>query len=277
MGETKGKMKPLFFKEALLSSLILLFVSCGKQNEGCTDPAARNFDVSADKNCCCEYPQFQLQYLFKMGVNLLKSGQTGDTLTDAGGHLFTVVSAKFLFSDFIFLSDAQSYLFDKRLWVFPKGKADSLLTVDDYITPSFGIETFNTFTYKIPPVLTGMRFKIGVSDSVLIFDPYRIRNVNHPLYPIKDGFFDTTNNTYNAGMIEIYFPTDSIFRKFPIPIPATRDISYSFDKLKLKEGFNTLLALNFKMDKLFDQIDWIKMDSTAIVSQLSVNLNKALE
>ena len=48
-----------FLKNQALSMLMLGAVAVAlpacKKKEGCTDPAATNYDPDADKDCCCEY------------------------------------------------------------------------------------------------------------------------------------------------------------------------------------------------------------------------------
>lgn len=44
--------------------ILTLFLQCYKPREGCRDPKAVNYDVMADVNCCCKYPQLILQFSY---------------------------------------------------------------------------------------------------------------------------------------------------------------------------------------------------------------------
>lgn len=266
-------------KWMILLCFVLLTTNwhCGKQNEGCTDPAARNFDVSADKNCCCQYPVLQLTYQYSYLNRNLKGGIAGDTLLDAGNHPFTVLNAQLLLSGFSFISGTETLKTDKRFWFHPLTGVDSFLTVSDYYDPSLQSELFTTITYKSSLDIDKINYTIGAADSALLFDPFRIRDVNNPLYPIKGSFYNEDDKKYSAAILDIYFPSDSSTRKYFVPAPVDNKVSFALTGITLKSGFNATLMRKISIDKLFADINWAQMDSLEIVNILTINLKAALE
>ncbi len=79
----------------LLLTILLVVVGCYDEQEGCLDPTALNFDVSADKDCCCEYPKLKLK------VNYKKDDSTSFSKLEyfeAAGHVFKIESFAFFLS-----------------------------------------------------------------------------------------------------------------------------------------------------------------------------------
>ena len=56
-------MKRFSLLSVLFASLV--FASCVEDIEGCLDPLARNFDPTADIECCCEYPELKLNFVYR--------------------------------------------------------------------------------------------------------------------------------------------------------------------------------------------------------------------
>ncbi len=75
----------------ILSSLLLgmAFTSCVMIDEGCLDPLASNFEVAADRDCCCEYPALTVSVLHRIDDQSLELGAFDeDAGLDIGG--FTI-------------------------------------------------------------------------------------------------------------------------------------------------------------------------------------------
>lgn len=69
-----------------------------KKKEGCTDPAATNYDADADKDCCCEYPTVKRFTVTDLGGGVKQvSGETDENFT------FTS-STKWLMKGFLYVN-----------------------------------------------------------------------------------------------------------------------------------------------------------------------------
>jgi len=79
----------------MLLLAVLAVVGCYEEKEGCLDATALNFDVSADKDCCCEYPKLILKVNYKK--NDTTSFSKLEYLGDAG-HVYKVESFAFFLS-----------------------------------------------------------------------------------------------------------------------------------------------------------------------------------
>jgi hypothetical protein len=70
-----------------------------KKKEGCTDPAATNYDASAEKDCCCEYPVLKQFSVTDLGGGVMEvSGETDVNFT------FTS-DKKWLMKGFLYVND----------------------------------------------------------------------------------------------------------------------------------------------------------------------------
>jgi len=259
----------------LLATIVML-ISCGKQNEGCTDPKASNFDVSADKNCCCKYPKFILEFSFqhdKASYNYGTVSKPADTLEDAGQNSFRVNEIKFMFSDFVFHSLAQSdKYFDKRIKFYLKNNEDSVLSVDDYVNPSFSKTDFEAFTLNSEQTFNSLEFTMGGGDSIGLINTYLLRNTSHSLYPKGNVLWDSLQMHYRAAYISITTLPDSVVRKYYIDVPNSLKFQFNISGIKPKAGFDLNLLLKVNMNHLFNEISWHDDLESVITEKLRTNL-----
>ncbi|HHB80013.1 MAG TPA: hypothetical protein ENK85_12340 [Saprospiraceae bacterium] len=99
----------------ILFIFLLLLAGCYEQKEGCLDPNALNFDVSADKDCCCTYPNLKLLVNYK--ANDSTSFSYVNYYTDAGGHVYKINS----FSFFLTHLEVQD---DSDMWIDVKDSSE---------------------------------------------------------------------------------------------------------------------------------------------------------
>lgn len=76
--------------------VVFLFAGCYNEKEGCLDPVALNFDVSADKDCCCTYPKLKLKVNYT--VNDTTSFSKLSYFEDVGGQVYKIESFAFFLS-----------------------------------------------------------------------------------------------------------------------------------------------------------------------------------
>ena len=263
-------------KILILTIVSFIFSQCGNQQEGCTDPLAVNFDVSAEKNCCCRFPSVILNYGFQydgMPYNIGNANSNGDTLLDAEGNAFVVRNIRLLFSDFVINKEgAEPHVFDKRLKAYIAGTGDSILTIDDYAAISFTNTMVTTFTYKAPLILHSLDFKSGATDSAYLFDPLRITTVNHPLYRVRGNFYDSTSMQYQAAIIEILTLKDSTLRTFRVAKPDDSAYHIGLNDFPVKPGFDLRIDLNINFNRLFEGINWDTADQAIIRERIRKNL-----
>lgn len=254
------------------------FANCGNQQEGCIDPLAANFDVSAEKNCCCNYPFVVLDFKFLTNTeeyNIGNATANGDTLADANGNLFVVKNIRFLFSDFVFnKNESAPYVFDQRMKVFFKNTNDSIYSIDDYAAVSFTNKSIKTFSYKTQIKLNSLDFISGVSDSAYLFDSYKILSSSHPLYPIRGNFFDSTSLKYQIAIIDVLTLSDSTNRSIRIDQPDAPEHHFLFNNLSVKPGFDLNITANISLDKLFDKVNWLAPDQQVIRDQIKINITQ---
>ncbi|HMQ06448.1 MAG TPA: hypothetical protein PKC30_04055 [Saprospiraceae bacterium] len=146
---------------------ITIFNACYEPVEGCLDPDALNYNVSADNMCeeCCQLPNLNIFFSFRDRERPIT---LGDTL-DLSSGLFIIENFSF------FLSDIQFYDQNSKPLIFE----DSLR----FVQQSTPITIINNFRYfdrmnfggelkemRFSGKLTHMKFKVGLP-SVMNYRP----------------------------------------------------------------------------------------------------------
>ena len=75
---------------------LLFIASCYQSVEGCLDPTASNFKVSADKDCCCEYPNLTFKSTWMYDTT---SFNANNVLENELGQLFSIKRLDLLISE----------------------------------------------------------------------------------------------------------------------------------------------------------------------------------
>lgn len=155
----------------LISSL--LFVSCYEPVEGCLDPDAKNYNVTADDDCtgCCQLPQVDLVFTYLYNGN---SFNLGDTLS-AGNELFQLKDFHIYLSN-ISVNGAED---------LPLYLEDSVRIVGNDGTPFFVGDNYRYFDrQRFSASLDGLRytgqlssigFEVGIPQSFNLYNADSLR------------------------------------------------------------------------------------------------------
>jgi len=261
----------------LLLTTIVTMASCGTNNEGCLDANATNFNVSADKNCCCTYPQMGIRFEFYNGDAVLSSS---NPLVDAGGDTISIQKLSFYVSDLHWiLSNDEEKRSDKRLWLYlsPGNYNDSTRSIDDYYLIDAVNNVAKDFTFYTPFTLKKLRLTIGVADSALANQPRYMKNINHPLAARTDSMYDYKASVYQTLRLA-YVPYKSNGLSDTIYVSSSQarqsfDLDVSFPTVL---GFDNYVVIRMQVHRLIDGIRFREDSKQVISEKLAVNLKNIL-
>lgn len=242
---------------ALLLCLVLAF-GCRQKKEGCLDASALNFDVSADKDCCCIYPSIVLKTNFKKddttGYNFFNGYQK-----DAKDKVYLVKSIRFYISG-LEVRDADGW-FDSKgkttRWIYdvtPKEEQISdnvwLVSSQNVSDKGHAFESFND-----PGLKTGARLVLGLSNKQNAIIPDSLQEPG-PLAFTPDSLWagpqkyiqqewivvtDTANATYTIDTFQV--------------IEAIGGIEFDYETY-VQKGENFEIKMNVLVPKWLEGVSW---------------------
>lgn len=246
----------------LVPFILLFVVACRPKEEGCMDPVAENYNVVADKNCCCEYYQlnFNLQHFYGSDSNTLNSSQL---YTDAQLDSFSLVEVRLYLSDMHLRRDTGGYeTVEDRISV------QTGSVPDDYI-----LTQTSTFRYDVGKFThfgsyDSLRLRLGLGTELQGLRPNTF-DEQHPLNNanlFQDGF--------RSGKVEVQVQNEDSTRTFLLPLHE------SYLQLAIQaetvDGADTQLPLGIDYAELFDGIAFAQDDSSTVVQRLLGNMRRAI-
>lgn len=262
--------KKLFWG-TLIAVLVLLQSACFDPQSGCLDIAATNFNASADKNCCCKYPQLTLTVNQFYGAQLAKQ----DSLyVGTGGHLFRLRSMSFYLSDFQLFRGGETFqMGDSTLLKYKAGANDTLSRYfpDDFTLIRRATLENEVASFREEGLFDGIKFRLGLNpEAEKIISA--LAPSGHPLRPqtenlsqngyvflqavvVRDSMLATDNDTlnfYRADIGDFFIQGTGNFR---------HEVGYDFPMT---------LTADWKL--LFEGVDWSTHDVAAWKSQIVANL-----
>ena len=158
--------------ELLCTSLLILIIwGCYENQEGCLDALANNFDIEADRDCCCEYPSLILQYDHVVDT----ASYSSSVWYDIANSVFQITSAQFYVSAFS-LSDSLGQIAHIRDSI-SIGMAE---VADDAALVSAGSFNSTVGDFIAPGRYKSIMFNVGLTDILDGADP-SLFDENHPL------------------------------------------------------------------------------------------------
>ena len=256
----------------LLGLLIVVQNACFEPQSGCLDIAATNFNASADKNCCCRYPNL-----------VLSVDQVYDTLVyrqdelypGTGGHLFRIKSLAFYLSEFTLIKDGLPFVMEDSVALKTYGPTgnDTLVQpfIDDVVlvrrTPlEYPIATFGEAGF-FEKITCRLGLGPGMAQAIPGLAP-----VNHPLRLQPENLFNTEYVFLQAVVVR-----DSMAGTLPDTLRFTRaDLGDFFLEgngvFEHKTGYNFPIKMRADWSILFQGINWTTHDIQAWKTQIVANL-----
>lgn len=267
------------FRFFLISAGLLLTASlagCFEPKEGCLDIAATNFDVAADKDCCCAYPQL-----------VLTVNQVYDTLpfrsdslyAGAQGNLFQIKSVAFYLSDFQLFQNGNRFQISDTLTLNTLIGADTSAQVfiQDFELVRRTPVVYPVGTFRQDGVFERITFRVGLADSAQQIIPFKAPT-GHPLAPQSDRLW--AGNAQGFVFLQAVVSRDSTTAP-PDTLRFTQaDLGQFIHEANgaflHPTGYDFPILLEMDYKKLFDGVIWSQNDISAWKSQIVLNLPNAL-
>ena len=250
----------------LLVCIVLQTISCYSPTEGCLDPEATNYAITADNDCvdCCTYPELSLSIFHE---SMDTTFNLGDTITNDIGQDFVLLSFVYLLSDFkVFTMDS---FYEVSNTVNLLGEDGVELTVkDDIIRVSR-----STFTYELGTIIfnstaVGLSFKIGLSTE-LNENRFSEEISGHPLTTDPDSLYQEDTDSYVFQRIQVA-QGEGFLDTVIYDVITETDVLFDIDVVS-NRGEDKGLIIEAQYDEWFSEIDFETMDKTAIEEKIASN------
>ena len=259
------------------SSIILFlffFFSCQVPEEGCTDLAASNFDITALKTCtnCCTYPVMRLKTEYYWGSEsvFFNFGTTyfiGKDSTKQDSIQF--VSAQFFISEIILTSATSGKLATVNDSIALYRDKDTIMKPNYYAL----VGKNNGFDYTLGHFINfntykNISFKIGIDQDVNKTIPSKMPS-SSPFSNKSDINYDSTSNPRSYIFHKFIFAKGVGFKDTVRLNIETAQTFTSGCNLTFLSGFDAIILLKIDYKQLFNTVN--VTDSTSIMITKIVN------
>jgi hypothetical protein len=272
--------KHTWFKCLLLIYICTNLLSCYDPQKGCLDYDATNFDVSADENCCCEYPQLVLNIAHRYGADGLR---LDSAYTNGLGQPFRLHKVLFYLSDIYLTQGGTKYMVEDTLHSHKYLGADSIFTVlrddiqlvrrDDNPAHSIGI-------FRAVGTFDSIGFRFGLLPDVDKTAPGSVATIGSPLRPQPEMMYDSLLRRYECMRLVISrdtaegTPRDTL--KFYLSdFDSNQQIIQKSGTFSHESGYNFLLGMQYDYQNWFENVD-LTTTLSAIKSSIANNLSNGV-
>ena len=231
-------------------TLIISLTSCYEPVEGCLDPESENYSLSADENCCCDYPDRGLKVEYKWDSLTFRFNRKYE---NAMGDSFQVTQLRYQAGDFRWMVGGETWEVEDSLRGFEVLSDQLVYVKDDWVTLGPGIGDVEAGALRKNGVVDSMSVKMGYNYP----DGLRLEVPNgHPLDSGSNIVFDKVNKEWNALVVTVihgidYSDTTKFFATPDEPLPIF--LSESFE---MPLGKDHDLQMTVQMKDWFGEIDW---------------------
>lgn len=241
---------------------VLSLMACYKPGEGCLDPNASNFDLAADKNCCCTYPPLEI-FLNHTWEDTLPL-KFNDTLV-VDGQKIILLDFKFFLTEFSLYENSKSRACVDSITffaVFPNKTPVSVTTTDDYLLASRNKNTYEAGTFPFPGSYDSVSFMVGLPLVAQFADPNTLPP-EHPLFTAAESMrADNRFLAASLNLVRLSAQPDTL--QLNLHEPLSLSLSPPNQRLLVYPGFKARIPLTIKYDRWFSQVDFYQEDSSII-------------
>jgi hypothetical protein len=269
---------PISNVSIILLALALTFASCFEPQEGCLDIEATNFDASADKDCCCEYPQLIIEALHRYGVDSIQYRPDSLYVNDAD-QVFRIKNVAFYFSGIeLFQGGALLTVSDTaQLQTFDAATGDTVKTpfTDDFLLIRRTPVDNSVGDFRPAGTFEKVRLRLGLNADAQRVIP-RLAPSGSPLRIQGDSLWHGPDKGF------VFFQAVVVRDSMQATVPDTISLlgtdlpDFFIEQTGLFEhasgGFDFRLRLRIDYKKMFEGIDWTTGDITAWKSRIVANL-----
>lgn len=257
-----------------LFSVLLFLGACTEPRKACLDIEATNFDAAADEDCCCEYPQLNLEMLFRFDTLVWKP----DTAYEyTPGKWFRLKSIAYYLSDFQFNQNGQAFTISDTLpfktWG-PAGDTTETTFIDDFTLIRRTANVYQPGTFRPPGTFESVRFRLGVPVDAQRIIP-GLTPTGSPLRLQSDALWLGRDTGYVA--MKIVLSRDTLSATVPDTLVISRPeydniVIEQLGNLQHESGYNFKLKLTADYHALFQNVNLSGGDISAWKAQIVANL-----
>lgn len=254
----------------------MLLTGCYEPKEGCLDVRAVNFDVSADIDCCCEFPALKVEVLQRFDSLVWLPDQV---YTNALGQPFRLQHVALYLSGFEFGRNGMLYGVEDSLLfkVWDPGSADTLerRLRDDIILVRRSPSEYTVGQFSESGAFESLRFRVGAGADARDVIPELAPN-GHPLRPQAENLWLGRDTSYAA--LRLVVVRDTLSGTLPDTLYFTRQ---DFDNPVIEEtrtfnhqtGYDFRVRLTIDYARLLQGVDWQNGDKTVWKNTIANNLS----
>lgn len=257
------KSRGILLRTALLTGFCLsLLCGCHQAKKGCLDNNAVNYDVSADRNCCCKYPELTIN------TSLQWDGSPFDwdsVYVLGSGQAFKLVDMNILLNNFA-LKRANTRLRSDSIARFTTTGGMELNIPDDFAWWSGKQSAVSIPEFIVKSTYDSLAFQIGLSHPDI--DP-EVLDPSHPLHPDNSGWnpalgFPVLSMKWLTGV----HSEDTVGVRYTT-IREKEVISMSLPrKIEGVIGQNTTVDISLDLAKCLEHVDLQHPDSAEVLKRL---------
>ena len=252
----------------------LSLFACAENEKGCLDPNASNYDVTADKNCCCTYPSFSVEINSVYGSDTVPF-MLGNTYKSDAGTAF-----KFLELDLILYAERLTDDMDEPYGIIEELDYQYMLDNSKQsgtIPDDFIAFNPNSFSYTLGSFNQSGSFKSfditwGLTEELRGI----CRDDLDDGQPLKENkFYDAAANQVVSLSLRMIPDTLSKMDTLEILSAVHPTIANMNGSLSLKPGVSFVTLTNFDVKKWISSIDFKNESEENIVKLLTENFSGA--
>jgi hypothetical protein len=252
----------------LASISLFLWMACSQPRSGCLDIEGVNYDVTAELDCCCEFPVLGVNFLPLYDGEPLALG--GFSYANARGESYGILSGRMLFRNFLLQTEAGEWIEIRDSVGVPlEGLGQRFLKNDvvyiDRLTPrNFPLRTVpvnNFFAYASTA--------LGMEGDFCRINPFGLPS-NSTLGRAMNGLYEPELEEVFSVRLELLTDTlGGIDTRKIVYIPLC---NAPFAKKPLGQagapGFNFSLPLKIDFKILLDQLVLEELDTIVVLKDM---------
>jgi len=242
---------------------------CNTRIQGCLDPNATNFDLTAEKACddCCTFPTVSITLSQKWGDN---NFSTDNTFFDIHSQPYKIIDLQYFLSSFAWESSFNEvYTVDSSTANCP-GEMFNYTNDINVIRPTSFVYTLGSS--RMPTEIDSLGFHVGLVEDFSCLDDSLsstpdILTSSSPLWDPATGTLSTIRLIVNR------LPSDTIVDTLFLDVHQAEKIAYR-GVMKQGENFSFLLTVNYVSWFSTVDVNDLNSFSTSIATGLPGSIRK---
>lgn len=241
--------------------MAISWTGCYEAGEGCLDPLAKNYNLSADRNCCCVYPNRGVSIDFRYDSLTFR---LNNPFVNRAGDTFEVLNLRYILSDFYWYQGGEVLRVEERLRRVGGSGALSDLPDDFRVTgpgTGGGAVSVSAGALREFGEMDSFCLSIGAVPDDMLMDAQAFEG-GHALDTASSPLFDETTQRWNSLFLRVRHglglnDTVSYYIDFRPGIRIRLDSLFS-----MPQGADHQLKMTVNAGDWLGGIDWAAPEAT---------------